>query len=538
METVDISNPLTSSGFSSEWAAFGPAPHISSTVFSEVCLNRLGSWITQCQSHHPDCVVPVGSVVPSRLLKLSLNKWPWRRWRGPLKIKLIETNPERIYRYVALSHVWSLSKPLKTMRNNVADHRRRVSLKDISDVFKDTLVLSFTLGFRYVWIDSLCIVQDDESDWSVEIQRMGAIYSNAHVVFAAHGQNLGLFKEPLRQLQDPFRPDDNPVFCRTKLDHHWISSPPDDEFSWRGRAWCMQERILGPRILHFGGSFEEILFECNTHTQCECGRMPESASNGLKMRFTTALRTVGRQIDSTPAYDEFWQTYIAVCEDYTSRGLTVSHDTLPAVSGLMRRLSPFLGKYYSGLWEKNLIVGLQWEAVDTRGCKRHPDYVAPTFSWASRSGAVIWYIDKTPTCDTHEFAEVIECSCTLAGTDPFGKVSGGFIKIGGYTAEMVFESTLKHPPDGRMKLWKPGAEPCYVVLDSVDDSDEALEGKSVMCLDIMRDKPGQSSGRDPYVSALILLPDESREGCYRRIGLSTMRVSHFQAAKRENVTII
>jgi hypothetical protein len=125
---------------------------------------------------------------------------------------------------------------------------------------------------------------------------MGLIYSAATVVLAAHGPQLGFQKAPTVDLRDPDpsrRYDDNPVHARLKIDHTYIFSTPRDTKSWFGRGWCMQKRFFAPRVLHFGGYCEEVWFECNIHTRCECSRITDGRSENkiytLKSRLTNAL---------------------------------------------------------------------------------------------------------------------------------------------------------------------------------------------------------------------------------------------------------
>ncbi len=458
-------------------------------------------------------------------------------------VRLEKTNSNETYRYVALSHCWAHSKPLATTRTNLSEHTVRVPWDQLSVAVRQAVVLTLALGLEYIWIDSMCIIQMDVADWESELPRMDMIYGNAFVVFAAHGPELGLEKIPLQPIQDPHRLGEAPVYCREKINHDVLFSAPMDNTAWFGRAWCMQERIFARRILHFGGYCEEIYFECNTGTRCECswvneaGLLRNGANQTLKEQVTASLATIKEQSDILNASNDLWKTYITTCEDYTARGLTFATDKMPAVSSLMSSFAPYLGKYYAGLWEHNLLLSLQWEALDTRDCSRHNVFVAPSFSWASRSGPVIWYTDlsKMPTEETHDFATIVDVACTLVGKDPFGKISGGHITLRGYVTEMKIESKTLLAPDGRLKLNKEGAKECYVTLDSREDIEVVQLGMLVTCLDIMRDGKGL---HDDYVSSLVLLPVESQSNCYRRVGFSTMLTEHFKDASLKAITIL
>ncbi|KAI4234973.1 MAG: hypothetical protein LQ352_008140 [Teloschistes flavicans] len=393
---------------------------------------------------------------------------------------------------------------------------------------------------EYIWIDSLCIIQKDDLDWENELPRMSNIYGNAAVVFAVHGPDLGFHRAPVLPIRDIGRPDDNPVYCRQKIDHRSIFCAPTDAESWFGRAWCMQERIFARRILHFGGFCEELYFECNTEVSCECSRVnktstvTEEEGRTLKAQVTSATALIKDQPESAHIGHQLWRLYVTCCEDYSARGVTFATDTLPAVSALMSSLAPYFGNYYAGLWQSHLLLCLQWEALYTSECSRHEKFVAPSFSWASRSGAVTWYMDlsKMPTKDTHDFAAVVDVACTVKGKDPFGGVSAGYVTLRGPLTEMSIASKDLFGPDDRMKMTKKGAKECYVTLDSREDIQEVYLGMMVTCLDVMRDKNGR------FVSSLVLLPLDPLSRKFRRIGFSTMLVEHFDGASQEEITII
>ncbi|KAH8650663.1 heterokaryon incompatibility protein-domain-containing protein [Tricladium varicosporioides] len=536
----------TTPGLPSKWVAFGPAPHIHSEVITDNSLDQISSWIDDCKTNHQGCNRRTNFGIPSRLLSVA----GMDDDEIPI-IRLEDTDITREYEYVALSHVWSLTSPLKTTLENLPKHQQAVSWNDLSIGLREVIILTMCLGITHIWIDSLCIIQDSSQDWESECPRMGHIYGEATVVFAAHGPELGFQKAPTIDLRDPdpSRKDDNPIHARLRIDHKNIFSVSHDAVTWLGRGWCMQERFFAPRLLHFGGYCEEVFFECNTHTRCECSRIIDGRMEDriytLKSRLTNALAEAVRISDDTQVLDDLWRAYILVCEDYTARGLTYSSDTLPAISSLMSQFSPFFGAYYAGIWERHLILSLQWESLNTQYCHRHREYVAPSWSWASRSGAVIWYMNSTtlrtpvPTSATHEFAAIVCISCTAVGVDPFGKVSAGQLILRGYVTKMKISSTQLLIPDGRMEMRKEGMdgkkEECYVTFDAIEDAQETTEGEILTCLDILRDKKGLHGN---FVTGLVLRKVEGKDRVYKRVGFSTMKAEHFVGSKIIEVTII
>ncbi|KAH8669050.1 heterokaryon incompatibility protein-domain-containing protein [Xylariales sp. PMI_506] len=579
----------------SPWFAFGSAPHIQPEVLSQECRRKLQEWLSECVLDHSECEktwwVPESApeaseatpalasaatrprsslnrlirrlgrclagrdgnrskidevhssdhYLPARLLKI---RWGSGESDPPVASLEETTNPTAIYRYVALSHVWSFTQPLKTTSENYSTHLREVPWYELSFPLRQAivLILNLQLDLEYIWIDSLCIIQDDHEDKLKELPRMSMIYGRAEIVFAAHGPDLGFDKLALDPIHDIHRPDDPAVYCRAKIPHENMFTAPVDQSSWYGRAWCMQEMIFSRRILHFGGGGEEVFFECNTLATCECGEMEDemgSDARTLKQQITKALAGAVQATDSPTFLRDLWNVYLTACENYTPRGVTFATDKLPAVSSLMHTFLPYLGKYYAGLWEYNILLNLQWEVSDTMRSDRYSEFVAPSFSWASVSGGVVWYMDtdQVPTNETNSFATVVEVSCETASRDPCTAVSSGHITLRGYVTQMKIEpSKLMWMPDGRVEMTRDGNESAYVTLDSKDDYEKIEPDMVVKCLDLMRDKQGQHGN---FVSGLVLLPvDGSNRSQYRRIGFATMLEEHFQDAAIETVTIM
>jgi hypothetical protein len=316
--------------------------------------------------------------------------------------------------------------------------------------------------------------------------------------------------------------------------------------------------------LHFGGSYEECYFECNETFHCECGRIETqnvaertSTWAHLKSQLPTVLNNfdaANGEAEIEKRRNDLWETYIALLEDFTAKGLTYSSDIFPASSSLAAAVSPRLGTYHAGLWSHNLILGLQWEALDTRKSRRGKEYIAPSWSWASRGGAVVWYYftGAIPSMATHNFAGVLEIRAELATADPFGPVCGGTLRLHARVTVMFLADdgeageVRQYAPDGRVELCKPelgeGME-CFCVLDSVEDVEGAWPGMGVLCVDVMRDREGMRGVK--YVSALVLKMAEDRElegggEVWRRIGFATMRAEHFEGvgAKWDEVVIM
>ena len=550
---------LKRTGNPSPWSAFGLSTQVAPDVLSDTSIQRLSQWIEDCIANHSSCNVFKQRARPARLLKIQRTTDT-----ADPTVTLLPIDQEDDYKYVALSHYWACSKPIKTTSLNVHERSAGVQWDDLPEVFKETIRLSLRLGIRFIWIDSLCIIQGDERDWLTESPKLGAIYQNAYVVFAAHEHTLALKKKEEKCTQEGITDSianfgDTDVMVRQSIDHDNFVNPADNTHSWFGRAWCFQERLFGSRILHFGGTDGEISFECNEYTHCECGGMAhvkqdgaDSTWNHQKAHFARTLEK-SEALQSEDRIELAWRTYNALCENFTSQGLTHSADTLVAFSSLIARMSPYLGEHFAGLWKHNILVGLQWESVDGRKSQRHLSYVAPSFSWASRSGPIVWYISDgylRSSSDKCTFAEVLDIRCDSTPGSVFGRYLSGYIKLRGYTTTMRFENIPGCYSLGRLKIFEINKisetsdsqyqrrrkeDCCWVCIDTVEDMLEARD-KTVTCLDIMRDKV--PAGSQAYVSALILWPVPGKTNYFRRIGFSTMTPEFYQGAELTNITII
>ncbi len=98
---------------------------------------------------------------------------------------LYETRGE-FQEYVAVSHCWSHSLPIKTEKASLPSRQARLEWASLPVAFQESVQIARSLGIRYVWIDSLCIVQDDAEEWEIESGRMANIYENSFVTLALH----------------------------------------------------------------------------------------------------------------------------------------------------------------------------------------------------------------------------------------------------------------------------------------------------------------------------------------------------------------
>lgn len=375
--------------------------------------DRLCMWKDTCDNRHGEsCQRPTGiqlnHVRPARLVDVR-NKC------------LVETSED--VPYVALSYVWGSMPFYMTLKKNLSRTQQPMSLTSgnselelpISPVILDAMDVAQLLGERYLWVDALCIVQDDEATKTAEIDKMGQIYSGAAVtIVVALGSGAASRLPGLRGISAP-RGAQQDVYhlsadvCAvgsSRPVHPWgaVDARPwtfqERVFSggavWETRAWTFQERLFSRRCL--------IFQEHAVTWQCASATWYEDRCEG-----------VSSSQDAITRYQKIVERFIPVPSDikylinsYNERSLTYNGDALSAFAGVGLALSRGLeGGLISGLPEAFFYLALLWQpssVIEYRHKDCEPDACLPSWSWASfrgRMGGWAWYMADQFICE-HE----------------------------------------------------------------------------------------------------------------------------------------
>lgn len=321
---------------------------------------------------------------------------------------------------MTLSHCWGSSRPLTTTKSTLKEREQLISMESLPPTFRDAVIITRNLGFKYLWIDSLCILQDSVEDWQIESSRMQGVYKQSFLTINAAGASSdegGCFiSRPRAQpVQLPLSDCTGNVYVTEYID----DIPLMKREILDSRAWCLQETALSPRLLVYGTRMLGWL--CNSgQVLCEQSREP-FAIDGAP-RLIPRLPAVG---DDETALRAKWNVIV---EDYSSRHLTFAKDKFPALSGLAQEFQIRLrDTYTAGLWKNNLIDDLQWKP--SASVTRPALYRGPSWSWASLEGQIKL---RTQKSNQEELvAEILEVQVELAGPDKCGEVSCGVLEISG-----------------------------------------------------------------------------------------------------------
>ena len=191
--------------------------------------------------------------------------------RDTQTIRLHETQEDESGMYIALSHRWGDIPEehfFRTLITNIEDYKVKINLQDLPDTFRDAVITTRALGFKYLWIDSICIIQGPGGDFDKEAGRMEDIFSSAYCVIAANratSQKSGFLKPRPKRKYVTFARENMETFYVC----HFIDNFNMDvlEGHLNKRGWVLQERALSRRTIYFAES--QTYWECGEGVRCE-----------------------------------------------------------------------------------------------------------------------------------------------------------------------------------------------------------------------------------------------------------------------------
>jgi len=403
-------------------------------------------WIQHCLAFHQRCANNTESPLPRRVLDLEV-----LLGAKDYSLPLLETDGVERGRYVCLSHCWGDSEYLaKTTSLTLERNKDNIPWDTLPRTFQDAIRFTRWLGIRYLWIDSLCIIQDSNEDWLEESAKMVDIYRGAFLTLAATASSSddgGLFHMhvPADQTRRVFGYSSAGIpynfYVRPRVSHciikrHSTYTETPKDFPLFDRAWVYQELLLSPRVIHFAE--QELTWECMQRIDCECGG---------STRYDWLRRDTPHKMHHSQAFHESynnvrelharWRTMVG---QYSRLSLTLGKDKLPALSGLARQMQRCRpgDQYLAGLWAQTLWEDLLWYAVGKRksSCSRGGgEWRAPSWSWASlEKGAEYVYTGDEREEPSEIYATLVHASVVpvMAG-DSTGQLS---------MAELVLEGRL------------------------------------------------------------------------------------------------
>lgn len=313
--------------------------------------------------------------------------------RGDIISKTSWAVPTAQVKYAALSYCWGSSgdaeKQCKTELHSFQERLHAIPFTELTPVVRDAAIVARRLCIPYLWVDSLCIIQDDKNDWANECSLMGLVYSNAYITISTLSSS---------SCQDGFLHRPSPSPTADEIVSGWYDDDAlDSEMaetndmiedyassSWSTRGWTFQEEKLSTRLVYFGTS--------RVHFCCSNWIYSEGNSTRSEV-YERSIMDLGRD-DPIPnrhqALVTFWKE--SLVPQFSARLFTVARDKLPAIAGVAKYIGDVTGdEYVAGLWKSSLVSELMW-CCNALPCRftallaaLSPDaaqYTAPSWSWA------------------------------------------------------------------------------------------------------------------------------------------------------------
>lgn len=265
---------------------------------------------------------------------------------------------------------------------------KEICYQSLSKTFQEAVAVTKSLGVRYLWIDSLCIIQDSIIDWQQEGLKMSHVYSNSYLnIAAAHATDGrgGLFTTRNPDKMQPIYIDTDwngigkyRLFLRDEA--FWNRGV--DQAPLHQRGWVLQERALAKRTVHFGS--DQLFWECCEGTYSET--FPQGPVFGSFFGHSGRIYLPYLERNKADA-DRAWRTTLEV---YSRCTITQAGDKLVAVAGIAQHLQAITGhEYVAGLWSENMLDNLVWYVLSPRGTERPRSYRAPSWSWAALDAEIL-----------------------------------------------------------------------------------------------------------------------------------------------------
>jgi Heterokaryon incompatibility protein (HET) len=224
------------------------------------------SWIKQCVQYHSNCTASSRNrdFIPTRLIDVGL---PGSS--DAPKLYISDATKSSGIEYVTLSHCWGKKPILRLLTTNIECLQARIPTKQLPRTFQQAIILTKKMGHRYIWIDSLCILQDSEIDWNREASLMGDVYKHSFCnisATAAEDGRAGLIfpRNPLLISPCEIEVTSKSTASIKKGLYRVVDMSlwerEIDAAPLNTRGWVFQERFLAPRKLSFGA--KQLFWEC------------------------------------------------------------------------------------------------------------------------------------------------------------------------------------------------------------------------------------------------------------------------------------
>jgi hypothetical protein len=452
--------------------------------------------------------------------------------------------------------------------------------------FQDAIFVTRVLGLQYLWIDSLCIVQDSTEDWAIEGSQMDKIYKHAFVTIAATSASTS--EEGF--LDYVFRDRMFSILIQTQEDHELVPPRTEDSFitarymetrsgswldrdvdntTWNARGWTLQERHLSRRIIHFSKS--QIFWECRRGFMSECGQRilnlpysitraygPNDSSDDSEPESCDAYEVVSLDAELQTTVETplvvirtgLYNYWFQVLADYSRRKLTYASDKFPAISGLVKEVNAWHlditqreDQYVAGIWIGALADCLLWMPEDPMAMSDPGIYRAPSWSWARWDGIIapsprVWTDLRPESC----LVEYIDHEIVLNTPNRYGSIKSAVLRVRARIIGIVRRARYAGRDDGASYSFCIAALQGDVGFMTFDRGQEVKTDtvESVLHADFYAMQVMRQNAQLPDRSGIVLQMS-GRDGTFERVGVFQLDEKHldlFSSVGKDIVTLV
>ncbi|KAG1804380.1 heterokaryon incompatibility protein-domain-containing protein [Suillus variegatus] len=413
-------------------------------VKNTVDVGLVKKWIKLCEENHGDKC--------RNVWRMDRNLPEFVRVVDVVSMAVISA-PSHRFRHVALSYVWGGNgAEYWTTKDNIAKRSIPGGLNaaNLPDTITDSISFVRQLGERYIWIDALCIIQDDLQDKISQLHAMDSVYGLSYFTLIAAGGKTA--RDPLPGCRPRTRTPQ--IHIEVVQGLHLFVTPPTHEkalgmSTWITRCWTYQESALSCRRIYF--TEQEVYFECRCQVFCE-NIVAES-----KADFCSSFLRHSREEYFPFSTDSFWSYKYAV-ERCTRRNLTVESDIVDALTGVTNSLVVAFGlgdparAFQYGMMLTELHQALLWQhdpltPRTRRSLAEGSNSSWPSWAWATWCGAVI-YMSRSVYRQTRVTGYSSEVSVDETLVDAWYIVDhgGGIVPLNVQKVSRVYWIEEEQPP--------------------------------------------------------------------------------------------
>ena len=519
---------------------------LQSKVDSAEAYSQIKKWLDHCK-HHVECgEMPMYASLPSRVIEVAP--------AGSLGVPRLRNTTGMTGLYLALSYCWGSDQSYVLTTNNIDVLMAGLEVRMLPQTILDAIEVTKALGFEYLWVDALCIMQDvakaaAREDMNQELANMDQVYKNATmIIVAACAPSVkdGFLKDRPGSGQSrfdvPIRLSPNQFFV-VHTEEHIVYDDKSEPVNQR--AWTLQEQLLSPRLLIYAS--HTLQWQCRTLT-CNLGGSYHQSNPSAVPRMLSMQNLIlndsqqkkeGRQLGSDLPHS-ILQHWLRIVTHYSLRKSSLPSDKLPALSALAVSYASIFGPgYLAGIWSRSAVQQLCWRNPDSRlFFTRPPKYRAPSWSWAALDGPIYFpsflMTDNASVCVPYHHFQIIDWQTHPRSINlPYGEVTAGKLIVTTISRAGTFDPS--HSPTIRFTAAISLADTALLqTAQGLADTVEDNFTRSVWCL-AMYHMDGAESLR---IGGLMLVESSEHGGHFRRMGSYSADISVFEDYPVDTISII